>query len=123
MVAPGNAAGVVAAFLAASLGTVAVYLLVEWIRLQRHRRDVLRQLHLINGDRGGPTAAAAEALIRATASPEALWLQSLAERFPRVIRVEDTIAQAGLAWTLQRLLGLSAAWAAAGALVGLLVYG
>jgi tight adherence protein B len=119
MVTPGSAAGVVAAFLAASLGTVALYLLAEWIRLQRHRRDVLRQLHLINGDRGAPTPAAAEALIRATASPEALWVQSLAERFPRVMRLEDTLAQAGLPWTLQRLLGLAGAWAAAGAVVGL----
>lgn len=123
MVADGRLAAVVAAFLAASMGAVVLYYAWEWVRAQRRRRDVLHQLRVLSGGAGSGPDTGAQSLFRTARTAESLLLQAVKERFPGVSGVDRVLLQAGLPWTLERYVTLTAVWGLAGGVVAMLVVG
>lgn len=123
MVVPDRVGALAMAFLAASMGGVALSVAWDWVKAQRRRREVLSQLRLLDGGAGGGSASGAEAVLRTARTAESLLLQAIAERFPRVAGVEGAIQQAGLSWTLEHYLVLTGAWALSGGVAALVLAG
>lgn len=113
------AAGLV--FVAVALGVVSLVLVVEWAADRRRRKQVGEQLRRLDLETG-PPAGAQGSVLRGDSGAEPAWAASLASRFPRLRDLQHVMQQAGLTWTLQTYLLLTAGFAAAlglGALVAL----
>ena len=114
MVTPETRTWVIAGlvFLAVTLGTIAVALLWEWTRELLARRAVRRQLERAVKGETGPTGTP-EALFRA-ALADVQWVRLIAAHVPQLRDLERLLQQAGVQWSVQSFLLITA-----GATVGL----
>jgi tight adherence protein B len=105
------------AFVAVALGVVSLVLVVEWAAERRRRKQVGEQLRRLDLETGA-AAGAAGSILRGEAGAVPAW----AARLPQLRDLQHVMQQAGLTWTLQTFLLLTAGFAVAlglGALVAL----
>lgn len=108
-------------FLVVSLGTGSLVLLGGWVREQRDRREVMRQMRMLAAGRPGEPEAAAQSLLRE--DEDVPWLEAARARFPKLAGIGELLVQSGLSWGLQRFVVLSAVGALVGGVGALVVEG
>src|SRR5687767_5075683 len=97
------------AFVAVSLGTVSVALLLEWVEESRRKKVALRQLKEL-AEQGSDVGEAG--LLRGSRRLDAQWLALVSARLPHLRDIRLMLEQAGLDWTLQTYLLLAFGWGA-----------
>lgn len=107
------------AFLAVALGTMSLVLVWEWFRERERKRSLVTRVRelAVEIDR---QATRTPSLLR-SAIEQAAWIRPLAARLPQLKDLELLLQQAGLAWSLQTYLLLSAGMAVALGLAGLVL--
>jgi tight adherence protein B len=92
------------AFLAVTLGTMSVVLLIELWRERRFNRTALEELRALGQDTEYTLGSGPDSLFRRLERSEVPWIRALAARVPQLRGVELALEQAGLTWGVQSLI-------------------
>lgn len=111
-------------FLAVTLATLSLVLLGEWWRSRRRGHELVKRLEAMTSEGPGEKSGSpGRTLFRGSGLEEAAWVRAIARHVPALGNATNLLAQAGLPWTVQTYLLLTAGFAAAMAAAVLVISG